>query len=207
MYVIGKKKCLKKCEQKFFHAGINSIQISGDRIYCTDLADSFHVLKFKEKTFQFSEFADDVLPRWISSACVLDYSTIAGADKFENFFVCRLPQNVEDDLEEDPLAYKFKWETGFLNGAAYKMDQLCNYFYGEVITTMQKTSLTHGTTNECIVFGTSMGSIGVFLPFETKEDVDLFVHLEMYLRIEALPLCGRDHMMFRSFHGPVRVSD
>mmetsp|Transcript_40246 Transcript_40246/g.35778 ORF Transcript_40246/g.35778 Transcript_40246/m.35778 type:complete len:130 (+) Transcript_40246:1505-1894(+) len=84
------------------------------------------------------------------------------------------------------------------------MDQICNYFYGEVITTMQKTSLAHQTANEVIVFGTSMGSIGAFLPFETKEDVDLFVHLEMYLRMEALPLCGRDHMMFRSFHGPVR---
>mmetsp|Transcript_40246 Transcript_40246/g.35780 ORF Transcript_40246/g.35780 Transcript_40246/m.35780 type:complete len:106 (+) Transcript_40246:1103-1420(+) len=91
LFAVGKKKCLKKSEQKFFHAGINNIQIFGDRIYCTDLADSFHVLKFREKTQTFGEFADDVLPRWISSAQVLDYNTIAGADKFENFFVCRMP--------------------------------------------------------------------------------------------------------------------
>ena len=27
----------------------------------------------------------------------------------------------------------------------------------------------------------------------------------MYLRIEATPLCGRDHIMFRSFYAPVKV--
>lgn len=204
MFTYGKKKLLKKCEMKHFHAGINTLTVLGDRIFLTDLADSFHVLKHKAKENQFYEFADDVLPRWISSACVLDYSTFAGADKFENFFVCRLPQNVDEDIEEDPMTYKFKWETGHLNGAAFKMDQICNYFYGEMITTMQKTSLTHITSNEVILFGTSMGTIGAFLPFETKEDIDFFVHLEMYLRIEALPLCGRDHMAYRSFFGPVK---
>lgn len=30
-----------------------------------------------------------------------------------------------------------------------------------------------------------MGGIGALLPFETKEDIDFFVHLEMYLRIES----------------------
>lgn len=30
-----------------------------------------------------------------------------------------------------------------------------------------------------------MGSIGALLPFESKEDLDFFVHLEMYLRIES----------------------
>ena len=27
----------------------------------------------------------------------------------------------------------------------------------------------------------------------------------MYLRIQVLPLCGRDHLMFRSFFGPLRA--
>lgn len=30
------------------------------------------------------------------------------------------------------------------------------------------------------------------------------MHLEMYLRVEALPLAGRDHLMFRSFYHPVK---
>lgn len=49
-----------------------------------------------------------------------------------------------------------------------------------------------------------MGSISTFIPLETKEDVDFFTHLEMYLRIESQPLCGRDHVMFRSSYVPVK---
>lgn len=49
-----------------------------------------------------------------------------------------------------------------------------------------------------------MGSITAFLPFETKEELDFFTHLEMYLRIESQPLSGRDHVMFRSSYAPVK---
>ena len=49
-----------------------------------------------------------------------------------------------------------------------------------------------------------MGGLQVFVPFETREDVDFFSHLEMYLRIESQPLCGRDHVMFRSVYAPVK---
>ena len=85
------------------------------------------------------------------------------------------------------------------------MDQICNFYYGEMITTLVKTSLS-STSNEVILFGTSMGSIGALYPFENKEDTEFFVHLEMFLRIEASPLAGRDHMMFRSFFGPIKVN-
>ena len=76
---------------------------------------------------------------------------------------------------------------------------------------MQKTSLV-STANEVILYSTSMGSIGAFYPFETKEvyiffieDVDFFVHLEMFLRQEHNPLGGRDHISFRSAFLPVKV--
>jgi splicing factor 3B subunit 3 len=38
-----------------------------------------------------------------------------------------------------------------------------------------------------------MGGLGCFVPFESREDIDLFVHLQMYLQIETQPLSGRDH--------------
>jgi splicing factor 3B subunit 3 len=56
---------------------------------------------------------------------MLDNDTIAGVDKFENLFVNRLPSGCEDDAEDDPTATKFKWENGYLNGAAFKMDTIC----------------------------------------------------------------------------------
>jgi splicing factor 3B subunit 3 len=68
------------------------------------------------------EIADDVLPRWITAAAVLDYHTVVGADKFENVFVCRLPESIDEDINEDFYTYKFKWEVGHLNGAACKFE-------------------------------------------------------------------------------------
>ena len=51
-----------------------------------------------------------------------------------NFFVNRLPVGCEDDAEDDPTATKFKWENGYLNGAAFKMEKVNQFFLGEVGT-------------------------------------------------------------------------
>lgn len=56
-----------------------------------------------------------------------------------------------------------------------------------------------------MVYGTTMGCIGAMYPFDNREDVDFFLHLEMYMRVENQPLSGRDHMMFRSAYGPCKV--
>ena len=42
------------------------------------------------------------------------------------------------------------------------------------------------------------------VPFTSKEDVDFFQHLEMHLRGENAPICGRDHLAFRSYYSPVK---
>jgi CPSF A subunit region len=49
-----------------------------------------------------------------------------------------------------------------------------------------------------------LSAAGAMLPFMSREDVDFFVHLEMYLRQENPPLCGRDHLAFRSAYFPVK---
>ncbi|EAR85077.1 splicing factor 3B subunit 3 (macronuclear) [Tetrahymena thermophila SB210] len=202
-YELGKKKLLKKAEIKGLQSPVNGIQTFGDRIYVSMVADSVHVLKYRSKDQTFYEVCDDILPRWMSSFQVLDYHTYIGGDKFENAFVCRVPSNADEEMEENPMAYKLRWETGYLNGAPFKTEQICHFYAGEVITTLQKASLV-STGNEIVLYGTSMGSIGAYLPFQTKEDIDFFIHLEMYLRLDVLPLAGRDHVMFRSFYGPVK---
>jgi len=57
---------------------------------------------------------------------------------------------------------------------------------------------------EAILYSTLMGSIGALVPFVSREDVDFFAHLEMHLRQEAAPLCGRDHLHYRSYYWPVK---
>jgi len=133
LYELGKKKLLKKAELKGFHSGVNSLQVMGNRIFATDLSDSVHVLKYRNKEQTFFEYADDILPRWISTICVVDNRTVFAADKFESIFVIRLPErnfsagfflsfaDIDEEIDEDPFSYKFKWESGYLNGAPYKV--------------------------------------------------------------------------------------
>lgn len=165
--------------------------------------ESFHVLRYKPNENQFYLFADDAIPRWLSCSAILDYDTIAGCDKFENFFVYRLPPGCDEENDEDPMGTKYKWEMGFLHGAAFKLDLVAQFHRGDLITSIKKCSLSGGSESQ-IVYATSSGAIGVFVPFETREEVDFFVHLEMYLRLELPPLCGRDHQMYRSAYGPVK---
>jgi splicing factor 3B subunit 3 len=125
LYDIGKAQLLKKCEYKHLYMGVNNIKVVHDRIFVTDVSDSFHLLKYKQRENQFIEVADDVLPRWITKCEVLDYGTVIGADKFENLFVCRLGEGEGDDVNENFFSYKFKWEAGYLNGAASKVRFFC----------------------------------------------------------------------------------
>lgn len=56
--------------------------------------------------------------------------------------------------------------------------------------------------------------ICIFVIFECSEkvlfcipqDEDFFQHLEMYMRQEHPPLGGREHLSFRSYYFPVKVS-
>jgi splicing factor 3B subunit 3 len=116
---------LRKVENKNFQSPIINIQVDEGRIFAGDIQESVHVLKYKPEDIQLYIFADDVINRWLTSFCLLDQDTIAGVDKFENVFVSRLPVGCEDDAEDDPTATKFKWENGYLNGAAFKMEEIC----------------------------------------------------------------------------------
>ena len=203
LYELGKAHLLKKCETKKITSTITQIQTNGQRILVSTMNESFYFLRHKISENQFYIFADDVIPRWITTSIFLDYDTIAGSDKFENFFIYRLPPGADEESSDDPMGTKKKWEVGYLHGAAYKLNLIAQYHLGDLITSMQKTSF-HGENENVICFGTTSGKIGVFLPFETREEVDFFVHLEMYERIEIDNIAGRDHQMFRSCYGPVK---
>ena len=53
------------------------------------------------------------------------------------------------------------------------------------------------------------GAIGAFYPFAGKDELDFFQHLEMFVRAEKPPLCGREHIMrpFMSYINFIRTND
>ena len=73
---------------------VKTLHAEGDRIFVGDLQESFHFMRYKKAENALYVYADDIVPRHLTAALPLDYDTVAGADKFGNFVVTRLPATV-----------------------------------------------------------------------------------------------------------------
>ena len=201
IYELGQKKMLRKCQLLGLPTMAQSIHVvSATRIVVGDLAESFHWVKYKRAENALVLFADDPAPRWLTASCVVDVNTLAGADKFGNVFLLRLPQEVSDDVDDAQLLTSGE---GIVNGAPSKADAIVQFHVGDTITSLQKVVLGPGCA-EVILYTTLQGGIGALLPFSSKEDLELLQALEMHLRQEAPPLCGRDQLFFRSAFFPIK---
>jgi splicing factor 3B subunit 3 len=85
-----------------------------------------------------------------------------------------------------------------------QMSLLASFHVGDTVTSLNKASLAPGSA-ESLVYTTLMGSVGVLVPFTSREDTEFFQMLEMHLRQENPPLLGRDHLAFRSYYVPVKA--
>uniref|UniRef100_A0A914BUT0 Cleavage/polyadenylation specificity factor A subunit C-terminal domain-containing protein n=1 Tax=Acrobeloides nanus TaxID=290746 RepID=A0A914BUT0_9BILA len=175
----------------------------GQRIVVSDNQESIHFLRYKKGENQLVIFADDTTPRYVKCVCLLDYDTVAVGDRFGNISILRLPKNVIEEVQEDPTGVRALWDRGNLNGASQKLELLCNIYVGDMITSIQKTSLVPGS-DDGLVYTTMSGSIGMLVPFLSRDEFEFFQTLEMHLRVDFPPLCGRDHLAFRSFYAPVK---
>lgn len=203
IYDIGKRKMLRKCENKHLPNLIVDIHSLGGRVYVSDVQEAVHFVRYKPAENQLVVFADETYQRFMTCSCVLDYNTVAAADKFGNLAIIRLPSDVSDEVDEDPTGNKAIWERGLLSGASQKAELLCSYYVGETIHSLHKTTLIPGGS-EVIVYTTLSGAVGMMVPFTSREDIDFFQHLEMHMHSELPSLVGRDHLSFRSFYLPVK---
>lgn len=203
LYELGKKKLLRKCEYKQLPQHVAQLTVLGSRIFVGDVQESVHYFRYNKGDNKLYSFADDVHPRYITAMTNLDYDTVAAGDKFGNFFVLRLPPDVSAQIEEDPTGGKLAAQMGKLGGAPHKLENLIQFHLGDTITALSRAVMQPGGS-EVLLYSTISGGVGTFFPFQSKEDKDFFVHLEMHMRQEHPPLAGRDHMAYRSAYFPVR---
>lgn len=206
LYALGKRKLLRKCESKCVPTAVKALHVMADRIWVGDMCESWFLVKHDKTEKTLNVVADTNQPRYITASCVVDYDTVAAGDKFGNIFVTRVPADVREELENDPMAGAEKLLGRYgdvLNGSDYKMKDIVNMHIGEIVTSITKASLVTGGT-DVLFYSTLMGGLGILVPLTNKEDIDFFNHLEMHLRQEAPPLCGRDHLAYRSYYFPVK---
>lgn len=59
MYDLGRKKLLRKCENKQMPTMVVSLTVTGDRVFAGDQMESCHCFKYRRAENQLVEFADD----------------------------------------------------------------------------------------------------------------------------------------------------
>ena len=96
---------------------------------------------------------------------------MAGADKFGNIFVLRLPENANDSVE-NPAGSRILWDQGLLNGAPTKLQVLAQYHLGELCTSLTSTALIPGG-RRVLVAATVLGGLYAFMPLEARDDVSV----------------------------------
>lgn len=87
IYELGKKKLLRKCENKQITNFISQMQTMGPRIFVCDIQESVFFMRYKHEDNQIIIFADDIIPRFVTSFAILDFNTVAIADKFGSIAV------------------------------------------------------------------------------------------------------------------------
>ncbi|OAX33849.1 hypothetical protein K503DRAFT_836197 [Rhizopogon vinicolor AM-OR11-026] len=204
IYEMGKKKLLRKAENKTFSTAIVSLNTQGSRIIVGDMQESIHYAVYKAPENRLLIFADDTQPRWIVAATMVDYNTVAASDRFGNIFVNRLDAKISDQVDDDPTGAGILHEKGILMGAPHKTKMLCHFHTGDLITSIHRVSLVAGG-REVLLYTGIHGTIGILVPFVSKEDVDFISTLEQHMRTEQGSLVGRDHLSWRGYYVPVKA--
>lgn len=145
--------------------------------------------------------AKDRSPRPITCQELLDLNTVAVGDKFGNISILRLPRGA-DVGAIDVTGTRALWDSS-REDATPKLETLCNYHVGEVVTGMTRASLVAGGA-ESLIYVTVTGRVGALVPFTSREDVEFYSALEGFLRTEAPRPTGREPQAYRSYYSPVK---
>ncbi|KAK0448811.1 mono-functional DNA-alkylating methyl methanesulfonate N-term-domain-containing protein [Armillaria borealis] len=199
IYDIGKKKLLRKVENKVrlpLLRPSSVLNTQGSRIIVGEMQESVSFAVYKAPENRLLVFADDSQPRWISAVAMIDYNTVACGDRFGNIFY---PTKSTDD----PSGAGILHEKGQLMGAPHKTKMLCHFHVGDLVTSIHKVSLVAGG-REVLLYTGLHGTIGILVPFVSKEDVDFISTLEQHMRTDQVSLVGRDQLSWRGYYTPVK---
>lgn len=202
LYDLGMRQLLRKAQGRVSPYFITGLQTQGSRIIVSDVQESVIYVVYKYQDNQFVPFCDDMLARWTTCSTMLDYETTAGGDKFGNLWIVRCPTKASDEADDVSSNYLIQ-EKSYLNGAPNRLTLMAHYYPQDIPTSIHKTQLVSGG-RDLIVWTGLQGSLGILIPFTSREEVDFFQTLEAHLRTEDAPLAGRDHLIYRSYYVPVK---
>ncbi|KAG7422627.1 Pre-mRNA-splicing factor rse1 [Fusarium oxysporum f. sp. rapae] len=195
IYDLGLKQLLRKAQVEAAPQLVVSLDTQGDRIVVGDVQQGVTMVAFDHGSQRLIPFVDDTIARWTTCTTMVDYESVVGGDKFGNIWIVRCPEKASQDVGDHARNY--------LNGAPNRFDSVAHFFTQDIPTSITKASLVVGG-QDVIVWSGLQGTIGVLIPFVTREDADFFHALEVRMRIHDPSPVGREHLMYRGYYEPVK---
>lgn len=203
LYDIGKRQLLRKCEARLPN-NATVLQTMGWRVFVGDGRASVLVFQYQNTDNKFLLIADDTHARPVTVLLPLDYDTVAMGDRVGCLSILRLPAALAEGLDNESFMGTVTAKREHLFAAPYKLERLAEFYLGDTITSLNKSSLSLGA-RELLIYTTVTGSLGVFMPFLSRDEALHFQTLEAALRKESsTSLAGRDHLRHRSYYAPVK---
>ncbi|TGO92361.1 hypothetical protein BPOR_0004g00060 [Botrytis porri] len=203
IYDLGMRQLLRKAQSEVAPNMIVGLQTQGSRIIVSDVQESITMVVYKFQENRLIPFVDDTIARWTSCTTMVDYETVAGGDKFGNLWLLRCPAKASEEADEEGSGAHLLHERQYLAGAPHRLTLMAHNFSQDIPMSIQKTNLVAGG-RDCLLWSGLQGTLGILIPFVSREDVDFFQTLEQHLRSEDPPLAGRDHLIYRSYYVPVK---
>jgi splicing factor 3B subunit 3 len=203
IYDLGMRQLLRKCQAQVVPNLVVGLQTQGSRIIVGDVQESVVYVVYKFQENRLIPFVDDVIPRWTTCSTMVDYETVAGGDKFGNIWLVRCPQKTSEEADEEGSGAHLVHERQYLQGAPNRLALMAHFYVQDIPTSLQKTQLVAGG-RDVLFWSGLQGTLGILVPFISREDVDFFQTLEQHLRTEDAPLAGRDHLIYRGYYAPVK---
>jgi splicing factor 3B subunit 3 len=203
VYDLGMRQMLRKSQAEVAPQQIISLNTQGNRIIVGDIQQGITYVVYKTATNKLIPFVDDPIARWTTCSTMVDYESVAGGDKFGNIFIVRSPQIASEEADEEQAGLHLINARDYLHGTPHRLSLMCHFYAQDIPTSIAKTNLVVGG-QEVLLWSGIMGTIGVFIPFVSREDTDFFQTLEQHLRTEDSPLAGRDHLIYRGYYAPVK---
>lgn len=203
LYDLGMKQLLRKCQAPVVPGAIVGLQTQGSRIVVSDVRESVTYVVYKYQENVLIPFVDDSIARWTTSTAMVDYETTAGGDKFGNLWLVRCPNKISEEADEDGSGAHLVHERGYLQGTPNRLELMVHYYTQDIPASVHKAQLVAGG-RDIVVWTGFQGTLGMLVPFASREDVDFFQSLEMQLAAQHPPLAGRDHLIYRGYYAPVK---
>lgn len=203
IYDLGLRQLLRKAQADVAPQLIVSLQTQGSRIVVGDVQQGITLVVYKPETNRLLSFADDTNNRWITCTTMVDYESVAGGDKFGNVWILRCPEKASAEADEPGSEVHLTHAREYLHGTPNRLGLMAHFYTQDLPTSICKTNLVVGG-QDVLLWGGIQGTIGVLIPFVSREDVDFFQSLENHMKSEDPPLAGRDHLIYRGYYTPVK---